>query len=158
LPSMRVPKAIVVHHANGDEIDVQAAVLKARRVTEELEWQAQAKRVKGSLVDSEAAEWEALRARTTALPICTPPRPAQPKKPPLKLAPAPKSSDADARAAEEREWQELRARARLAEEREWQELIARARVSSAPAVHPFDAQFMQPPRPALKPAHVVAWP
>jgi hypothetical protein len=158
LPSMRVPKAIVVHDANGDAIDVQAAVLKARRATEELEWQAQAKRVKESLFDSEAAEWQALRAHTAALPVSTPPRPVRPKKPVLELAPPPASSNAEAHAAEEHEWQELRARARLAEEREWQELIARARLSSAPPAHPFDAQLVQRPRPALKPAHVVAWP
>ncbi len=162
LPSMRVPKAIVVHDANGDQIDVQAAVLKARRATEELEWQAQVKRAKETLVDPDQAEWEARRARMKTLPISTPPRPAQPRKPALKLAlaPAPAVSVSDERAAEEREWQELRARARLAEEREWEQLIARARMSSAPPVYPFEAQqVVQTARPVQKAAaRVVAWP
>ena len=172
LPSMRVPKAIVVHDANGDQIDVQAAVLKARRATEELEWQAQVKRARETQVDSDEAEWEALRARMKALPVSTPPRPAQPRKPALKLAPTPAAqpvlarvpavavrSDAAEKAEEEREWQELRARARIEEEREWEELMARARLSSAPAAsHPFDAQLVQRPRLAPKPARVVAWP
>lgn len=173
LPSMRVPKPIVVHDANGDQIDVQAAVLKARRATEELEWQAQVKRAKETLIDPDEAEWAALRARTKTLPLSTPPKPRQPRKPALKLAPAPVSLtpapavqpapapivSADENAAEEREWQELRARARLAEEREWEELIARARLSSAPPVYPFEAEAVQSARPMHKAsARVVAWP
>lgn len=165
LPSMRVPKPIVVHDANGDRIDVQAAVLKARRATEELEWQAQARRAKESMADSEAAEWAALRARTQALPVSTPARPAQQQKRTLKLAPAParlpptpERSDADAQAAEESEWQELRARARLAEEHEWEQLIARARASNTLAGHPFEAQVLKRAQPVQDLARIVAWP
>lgn len=173
LPSMRVPKGAIRHEEEVQPIDVQAAVLKARRATEELEWQAQVKRAKQTLVESEAAEWDLLRTRVAAIPVQTPARPAQPKKPTLRLARAPaaleaRPADNVARAPgdkapmqdEEREWQELRAYARLAEEREWEELMVRARntsarpaaadwITSAPSAHASKARRQRA---------VVAWP
>jgi hypothetical protein len=188
LPSMRVPKGIIVHDARGEEIDVHAAVLKARRATEELEWQAQVKRAKESLRDvaapapvpaqsDEAVEWEALRARMKSVQVEAAPNAQQVKRPAPKLAVVPPPAAAapsaktvpeakrvelaavpTAAADEEREWQELRARARLNEEREWQELIARARVSGAIPAHPFDAQPVQRARPPRAQPRIVAWP
>jgi hypothetical protein len=177
LPSMRVPKGAIAHAERLEEIDVHAAVLRARRATEELEWQAQVKRAKDALDTSEAAEWAALRARMTAVVVDTaPPRRPQPKKPAKptlllasvpkaletkapdngaakaqKVSPAPVAGRADLaleREAEEREWQQLRARAQLAEEREWEQLIARARAMQAPSL----------PRRARPRGAVVAWP
>jgi hypothetical protein len=166
--STRAPKGAIAHGQDLSEIDVAAAVLKARRATEELEWQAQVKRAKEALTESETLEWNALRARMANVPATTPPRAAPPKKPVLLLArvpaaiekrapdnvaPAPAAARGSAREqnvgveereAEEREWQELRARARLEEEREWEAVIARARTKTSPQRR---AQ-----------AHVVAWP
>lgn len=164
LPSMRVPKGTIAHDGDGErELSLQEAVLKARRESEELEWQAQVDRAKAltraeaSAPRSEAEEWSVLRARNASLPVEMPPRP-QRRKPPrpmpssarvalAKPAQAPQAR-VNEREAEEREWRELRARARLAEEREWEELIARARTAAARPVQ-------RTARPRLA---VVAWP
>jgi hypothetical protein len=172
---MRVPKGAIRHEEEVQQIDVQAAVLKARRATEELEWQAQVKRAKQTLVESETAEWDLLRTRVAALPVQTPPRPVQPKKPALRLARVPttpeaRPADHAARAPalsakaevpdEEREWQELRTRARLVEEREWEELMAQARNTSArPAAADWITSTARAPTPkARRQPLVVAWP
>lgn len=171
---MRVPKGTIPHEQNQEleAIDVHAAVLRARRATEEIEWQAQVKRAKEALTESEADEWAALRARSASTPVDSAVRRAPPKKPAkpgLTLARVPKALEQKApdnrsvglavvapvsapsvseREAEEREWQELRARAQELEEREWAELIARARAQSArPA-----------PRRAAPRGAVIAWP
>jgi hypothetical protein len=162
LSSMRVPKGAIRHEDALAEIDVHAAVLKARRATEELEWQAQVKRAKEALTESEAVEWNALRARMRNAPVETTPANAKSKRPALLLARVPAAiekraadnvaavhcDDLQLREAEEREWQELRARARLAEEREWAELIARARAATSRPLQ----------RRARPLGRVVAWP
>jgi len=189
LPSMRVPKGTHSHDASeAEETSLEAAILKARRKTEELEWQAQVARAKSSLAESEDAEWLALHARMAAAPAVTPPRPrARPQKPTTLLSRVPRTLaarpadnvllargparfDQAERQAEEREWQELRARARVAEEREWEELIARARTTTAQPLRPLHSRAATPldvalvpgtarlDRPSFARGALVAWP